>query len=120
MSYIIFELFCGFMSERFTQTIYNINGGNTSIMNILYMVVFVAVIVIGASKSFSLITEIPDRVMRWVGVGHETRDEQSFTKGVRTASSGANGAIGGASLSTGAALPKDRGSREKRAGKRVV
>src|SRR3546814_7348156 len=64
MSYIIFELFCGFMSERFTQTIYNINGGNTSIMNILYMVVFVAVIVIGASKSFSLITEIPDRVMR--------------------------------------------------------
>src|SRR3546814_2899932 len=90
----------------------------TLFRSILYMVVFVAVIVIGASKSFSLITEIPDRVMRWVGVGHETRDEQSFTEGVRTASSGAIGAIGGASLSTGAAMLKDSVSRVKRIGRR--
>src|SRR3546814_12899496 len=58
-----------------------------------------------------------DRVMRWVGVGHETRDEQSFTEGVRTASSGAIGAIGGASLSTGAAMLKDSVSRVKRIGR---
>src|SRR3546814_20513876 len=104
------------MSERFTQTIYNINGGNTSIMNILYMVVFVAVIVIGASKSFSLITEIPDRVMRWVGVGHETRDEQSLTDGFRTANSGANVSIGGTSLYPCAAMRPDSFSRVRRIG----
>jgi|GEM_PF-5228057 hypothetical protein len=88
LSFTIFEIFAGFMSERFTGVIANLNGSDTSWSNIGYAIIYVSLLLLVAVKSMNLITELPDLVLRWLGAG-ASDDRSSFGMAVAGAAAGA-------------------------------
>lgn len=92
---IIFRISDGLISPGFFYAVEGVVGGDLTfgfVAIVGYVVLLAGVYVVLLERSFSLITEFPTRVLRWIGEADAVASQTFRTAPVRPGSTGARGA----------------------------